>query len=133
MKLEEEFDVIVIGAGIAGASMAATLGKQGRKVALLERDLSEPDKIIGELLQPGGINRLKKLGLECNLNTHLSSLSLKSTLHFYDQIISPSFLSPFLSSFLSFLFPFLFLSLFVLFPSFHVHYHSYFLKGVWRG
>ena len=112
MKMEEEFDVIVIGAGIAGASMAATLGKQGRKVALLERDLSEPDKIIGELLQPGGIKRLKKLGLECNLNTNLSSLSLKSTLHFYDQIISPSFLSPFLFSFPSFpfLFPFTFRS-----------------------
>lgn len=29
----------------------------------LERDLSEPDRIVGELLQPGGYNALKELGL----------------------------------------------------------------------
>lgn len=31
---------------------------------LLERDLSQPDRIVGELLQPGGYLVLKKLGLE---------------------------------------------------------------------
>jgi len=31
---------------------------------LVERDLSEPDRIVGELLQPGGVNALKTLGLE---------------------------------------------------------------------
>lgn len=31
---------------------------------LLERDLSQPDRIVGELLQPGGYLMLKKLGLE---------------------------------------------------------------------
>lgn len=31
---------------------------------LLERDLSQPDRIIGELLQPGGFLALKRLGLE---------------------------------------------------------------------
>lgn len=29
----------------------------------LERDLSEPDRIVGELLQPGGVAALTKLGL----------------------------------------------------------------------
>jgi squalene monooxygenase len=33
-------------------------------VLLLERDLSQPDRIVGELLQPGGYLMLKKLGLE---------------------------------------------------------------------
>ncbi|KAJ1968703.1 Squalene epoxidase, partial [Dimargaris verticillata] len=28
------------------------------------RDLSEPDRIVGELMQPGGIQALQKLGLE---------------------------------------------------------------------
>lgn len=36
----------------------------GRRVLLLERDLSQPDRIVGELLQPGGYVMLKKLGLE---------------------------------------------------------------------
>lgn len=31
---------------------------------LLERDFSQPDRIVGELLQPGGYLMLKKLGLE---------------------------------------------------------------------
>jgi squalene monooxygenase len=32
-------------------------------VLLLERDLTEPDRIVGELLQPGGVAALTKLGL----------------------------------------------------------------------
>ncbi len=33
---------------------------------LLERDLTQPDRIVGELLQPGGYLMLKRLGLhEC--------------------------------------------------------------------
>lgn len=31
---------------------------------VIERDLSEPDRIVGELLQPGGYLRLVELGLE---------------------------------------------------------------------
>ena len=31
---------------------------------LLERDLAQPDRIVGELLQPGGYLMLKRLGLE---------------------------------------------------------------------
>jgi len=33
-------------------------------VLLLERDLCQPDRIVGELLQPGGYLKLKQLGLE---------------------------------------------------------------------
>ena len=43
--------------------MIATIRQDGRKVLLLERDLSEPDRIVGELLQPGGYMALKNLGL----------------------------------------------------------------------
>lgn len=39
-------------------------GKDGRRILLLERDLSQPDRIVGELLQPGGYLKLKELGLE---------------------------------------------------------------------
>lgn len=31
---------------------------------VIERDLTEPDRIIGELLQPGGYLKLIELGLE---------------------------------------------------------------------
>ncbi|ORX46338.1 SE-domain-containing protein [Hesseltinella vesiculosa] len=59
-----EYDVIIIGAGVVGCAAAKAFGSSNRKVLLLERDLSVPDRIVGELLQPGGINALKTLGME---------------------------------------------------------------------
>lgn len=40
------------------------LSQDGRRVLVLERDLSQPDRIVGELLQPGGYLMLKRLGLQ---------------------------------------------------------------------
>lgn len=60
----EEADVIIVGAGVAGAALANTLGKDGRRVRVIERDLTEPDRIVGELLQPGGYLKLIELGLQ---------------------------------------------------------------------
>ncbi|KAK8522326.1 hypothetical protein V6N12_056038 [Hibiscus sabdariffa] len=57
-------DIIIVGAGVAGSALAYTLGKDGRRVRLIERDLNEPDRIVGELLQPGGYLKLVELGLE---------------------------------------------------------------------
>lgn len=57
-------DVIVVGAGVAGAALAYTLAKDGRRVHVIERDLTEPDRIVGELLQPGGYLKLMELGLQ---------------------------------------------------------------------
>lgn len=62
-----QFDVAVIGAGILGSVLATTLALSGRSVLLLERDLSEPDRIVGELLQPGGCIALRKMGLDQTL------------------------------------------------------------------
>ncbi|CAJ1961424.1 unnamed protein product [Sphenostylis stenocarpa] len=56
-------DIIIVGAGVAGAALAYTLGKEGRRVHAIERDLTEPDRIVGELLQPGGYLKLIELGL----------------------------------------------------------------------
>ena len=43
---------------------------------MIERDLTEPDRIVGELLQPGGYLKLIELGLEgtntvTNLNENI--------------------------------------------------------------
>lgn len=65
------YDILIVGAGIAGSALAHALSTITSKlrgspirVALLERSLSEPDRIVGELLQPGGVAALQKLGLE---------------------------------------------------------------------
>lgn len=57
------WDLIIVGAGVAGAAFAYQQGCCGRRVLLLERELSQPDRIVGELLQPGGYLALKRLGL----------------------------------------------------------------------
>lgn len=61
--MHHEADVVVIGAGIFGCAAAWAMGKQGRSVILLEKSLKEPDRIVGELLQPGGVQALETLGL----------------------------------------------------------------------
>ncbi|KAK3390508.1 squalene epoxidase-domain-containing protein [Podospora didyma] len=63
-----EADVVVVGAGIFGCAVAFALANQGRSVILLERWMHKPDRIVGELLQPGGVTALRKLGLEKCLN-----------------------------------------------------------------
>ncbi|KAL1831854.1 hypothetical protein ACET3Z_001505 [Daucus carota] len=61
-------DIIIVGAGVAGSALAYTLGKDGRRVHVIERDLTEQDRIVGELLQPGGYLKLIELGLEDCVN-----------------------------------------------------------------
>ena len=64
-----DYDVIVVGCSIAGPVVAKALSDQNRRVLVLERQLSRPDRIVGELLQPGGIATLRSLGMEaCALN-----------------------------------------------------------------
>ncbi|KAF8122509.1 squalene epoxidase-domain-containing protein [Boletus edulis] len=65
------YDVLIVGAGVAGSALAhalSTITSKSRaspiRVALLERSLSEPDRIVGELLQPAGVAALQKLGME---------------------------------------------------------------------
>lgn len=59
----QHYDVCIIGAGILGSALSYSLGTSGRKVLVIERDLTEPDRIVGELLQPGGCIALRKLGI----------------------------------------------------------------------
>lgn len=58
------YDVAIIGAGVLGCALAVTLARQGRQVLLIERNLNEPDRIVGELLQPGGVAALSQLDLD---------------------------------------------------------------------
>lgn len=57
-------DVVVVGAGIAGASIAAVLARGGLEVLLLERQHSYRDRVRGEYLQPWGVLEARAVGLE---------------------------------------------------------------------
>ena len=69
------YDIVIVGAGIAGSALAHALSTAAStsraaplRIALLERSLSEPDRIVGELLQPGGVAALRSLGLAAALD-----------------------------------------------------------------
>lgn len=62
-RLHHDADVVIVGAGVLGSALAVALADQGRSVILLEKSLKEPDRIVGELLQPGGVEALRRLGL----------------------------------------------------------------------
>ncbi len=57
-KSRSNYDIIIVGAGIAGCALAhglSTLPRTGTpsmRIAVVERSLTEPDRIVGELLQP---------------------------------------------------------------------------------
>ena len=67
-RTNKDIDVLIVGAGIAGASLAANLAKTGKNIVVVERDLSERDVIIGELLQPGGVQKLEEMGFSSFIN-----------------------------------------------------------------
>ena len=49
--------VVMLSLVFTGAALAATLARDGHSVIVIDRDLSEQDRIVGELLQPGGGSR----------------------------------------------------------------------------
>ncbi|MCZ2444602.1 MAG: FAD-dependent oxidoreductase [Flavobacteriales bacterium] len=57
-------DICIVGGGITGCALAAYLGQTTKKtITVIEKDWQEADRIVGELLQPGGVHLLEKLGL----------------------------------------------------------------------
>ncbi len=65
--LTPDCDVVVLGGGPAGSTMAALLARQNRHVVLLERD-HHPRFHIGESLLPANVPLLEDLGLRAELD-----------------------------------------------------------------
>lgn len=57
------YDICIIGAGVAGTILAANLAKLDYRILVVDKQLSEQDRIMGELLQPGGVQSLREMGL----------------------------------------------------------------------
>ncbi len=54
---------MIVGAGIAGSSLAIALARQGREVVLLDRSRFPREKACGEGLMPAGVAALDRLGV----------------------------------------------------------------------
>src|SRR5215472_17073262 len=57
------YDLIVVGGGIAGASLARRAAKSGARVLVLEQENEFRDRIRGECLQPWGVGEARQLGV----------------------------------------------------------------------
>ena len=56
-------DLIVVGGGVAGSSLARRMAADGARVLVLEREAEFRDRIRGEALQPWGVAEARKLGV----------------------------------------------------------------------
>ena len=57
------YDLIIAGGGIAGASLAQRMAKNGARVLIIEREAEFRDRIRGECLQPWGVGEARRLGV----------------------------------------------------------------------
>jgi menaquinone-9 beta-reductase len=63
-----EPDVVIVGAGPAGAVAAIVLARAGARVRLVERAAFPRDKLCGDTVNPGTLARLRRLGLDGGLD-----------------------------------------------------------------
>ncbi len=61
--MSQTFDAVIVGGGMGGLSLALALARQGRSVAVVERQAKPRPLPRGELLQPNGLRILDQLGL----------------------------------------------------------------------
>ena len=57
-----DYDVIIVGARVAGSSLAILLGRQGLRELLVDRDQFPSDTLSTHLLQPPAVEMLDRLG-----------------------------------------------------------------------
>ena len=58
-----DYDIITIGGGIGGASLAKEMAERGHKVLVVERETSFKDRVRGEWMAPWGVAEAVELGV----------------------------------------------------------------------
>jgi geranylgeranyl reductase family protein len=69
MKLKKAYDVIIVGAGPAGSTTAAFLGKRGHEVLLIDKAKFPRDKTCGDAIS-GSLRTQESLGLTPIIKEH---------------------------------------------------------------
>ncbi|MGE5124564.1 MAG: FAD-dependent oxidoreductase [Acidobacteriaceae bacterium] len=61
--MPRQYDVIIIGGGIAGSVLGNSLAEQGKQVLILEREKAFRDRVRGEYIHPWGVAEIRALGI----------------------------------------------------------------------
>ena len=61
--MTDRYDLVIIGGGIAGSALAATMAAAGRSVLVLEASAVFEDRVRGEWIAPWGVVEVRRLGL----------------------------------------------------------------------
>lgn len=61
--MEDPYDIVIVGAGPAGATAAYAAGRRGLRVALVDRAFFPRDKPCGDGIGPGAVTVIRQLGL----------------------------------------------------------------------
>src|SRR5580765_7866147 len=56
-------DIVIVGGGLAGATLATVLARKGGKVLVLERETKFKDRVRGENMLPWGVATARRLGV----------------------------------------------------------------------
>src|SRR5580765_1750858 len=58
-----DYDLIAVGGGLAGSSIARAMAERGARVLVLEREPHFKDRVRGEMLSPWGVAEAQQLGI----------------------------------------------------------------------
>ncbi len=68
--MRSDYDIIIVGGSVAGASSAIALAPEGYRILLLDRAIFPRDKACGEGIMPQGVAVLKALGVLPEILAH---------------------------------------------------------------
>ena len=57
------YDIITIGGGLGGATLAKVMAEHGARVLVLEREQEFKDRVRGEIMAPWGVAEARELGI----------------------------------------------------------------------
>ncbi|MGB3328926.1 MAG: NAD(P)/FAD-dependent oxidoreductase [Thermomicrobiales bacterium] len=89
--LRQQVDVLIVGGGVAGSALGATLARAGIPVAIVEREPVFRDRIRGESIHPWGVKELHAIDLYDTVIAGAGGVELPRWTRYRDGVVDDSF------------------------------------------
>lgn len=87
-QIKDRYDVIVVGARVAGAATALQLAQAGMSVLVVDRTHHGADTLSTHALMRGGVVQLQRLGVLPDLRARGTPAVRKTTFHYGDEAVA---------------------------------------------